>query len=111
MSAEALTYDSLLSDLETYCERDDDPFLAQRGRFIMLAENRLAAEVRGLSFQRYVTGMLNSNTLAKPERWRETISINFTDGTERVFVQPRTYDFCRTFSTSATSDVPRYYAD
>ncbi len=111
--AEALTYTSLLSDVQTYVERDDAPFVTQIPRFVMLAENRLASEVRGLGIQRYVTGTFSSNQLAKPARWRETISFNFTNAAgERVFLQPRTYDYCRAFwPTPATTGVPRYYAD
>jgi len=110
--SEAMTYDSLVTDIATYCERDDDPFTQQIPRFIMMAENRLASEVRGLGFQKYVTGVLNGNVLPKPERWRETISVHLINGTDRVFLQPRTYDYCRTYSPDATvTGVPRYYAD
>ena len=38
MSAEALTYDSLVSDVQVYSERSDDVFVNQIPRFIMLAE-------------------------------------------------------------------------
>ncbi len=110
--AEALTYDSLLTDVQTYAERDDTPFVDQIPRFVMLAENRLASEARGLGFQRYVSGTLNSNILPKPERWRETVSFNITSNGSRVFLQQRDYDYCRMFaSDSATTGVPRYYSD
>lgn len=112
MMAEALTYTSLLSDVQTYCERSDTPFVSQIPRFVMMAENRLASEVRGLGFQRYVTGTMAGNTLPKPERWRETVSLNITVGTERVFLQARSYDYCRAFAAdSALTGQPRYYAD
>lgn len=111
--AEALTYSSLLSDVQIYAERDDAPFVTQIPRFVMLAENRLASEVRGLGIQRYVTGQFNGAELAKPARWRETVSFNFTNASgDRVFLQPRTYDYCRAFwPDPATTGVPRYYAD
>ena len=110
--AEALTYDSLLTDVQTYAERDDAPFITQIPRFVMLAENKLASEIRGLGFQRYVTGSLATDTIPKPERWRETVSLNVTVGSNRVFLQPRTYDYCRTYwPDAAVTDVPRYYAD
>lgn len=110
--AEALTYSSLLTDVQTYCERTDAPFVTQIPRLVMLAENRLASEVRGLGLQRYVTGNLNGNQFAKPERWRETISFNITSGTERVFLQQRSYDYCRAFAPDpALTGQPRYYAD
>ena len=110
--SEAMTYDSLLADVQTYAERDDQPFVTQIPRFIMLAENRLASEVRGLGIQKYVTGSLNSNTFAKPERWRETISFNITTTDGRKFLKLRTYDYCRAFwPDSAQTGEPRYYAD
>lgn len=111
--SEALTYTSLISDVQIYVDRTDDPFVSQIPRFVMLAENRLASEVRGLGSQTYVTGTFSGGTLAKPARWRETISFNFTNAAgERVFLQPRTYDYCRAFWPDASAtDTPRYYAD
>lgn len=110
--AESLTYTSLLSDVEIYAERTDAPFVSQVPRFVMMAENRLASEVRGLGIQRYVNTQLLGAILAKPERWRETVSINLTVAGERRFLQPRTYDYCRSFwPDPSLTDVPRYYAD
>lgn len=111
--SEAMTYTSLISDVQIYVDRTDDPFVTQIPRFVMLAENRLASEVRGLGSQQYVIGAFSGNTLAKPSRWRETISFNFTNAAgERVFLQPRTYDYCRAFwPDPATTGTPRYYAD
>lgn len=112
MSTEALTYDSLLSDVIVYAERSDTPFVEQVPRMIMLCENRLASEVRGLGIQQYATGTLTGNTIQKPSRWRETISFNVTVAGERIFLQPRTYDYCRTFAPDPTvTGTPRYYAD
>ena len=110
--AEALTYASLLTDAQTYCERSDAPFTTQIPRCVMLAENRLAMEVKGLGQQKYVTGTVSSVTIPKPNRWRETISLNITVNSERVFLQPRTYDYCRAFAPNpALTGTPRYYAD
>jgi hypothetical protein len=110
--AESLTYASLLTDVQTYAERSDDPFITQIPRFVMMAENRLASEVRGLGLQKYVTGVLNGNSMAKPERWRETISFNVTVASQRVFLQERTYDYCRAFCPDpSVTGTPRYYAD
>lgn len=110
--AEALTYDSLLSDVQLYAERTDAPFVTQIPRFLMMAENRLASEVRGLGTQKYVTATLNGAALAKPNRWRETVSLGVTVAGSRAFLQPRTYDYCRAFCPDpAVTGVPRYYAD
>lgn len=108
----AMTYSSLLADISVYVERSDEPFTAQRERFVMMAENRLASEVRGLGFQKYVTGNFNGNSLVKPERWRETVSLNITTASGRLFLQQRDYDYCRAFAPDPTVlGLPRYYAD
>lgn len=108
----AMTYDSLISDITLYCERTDSDFLSQLPRFVMMAENRLASEVRGLGLQQYVTGTMTSSVFPKPERWRETISLNISTTAGRVFLYPRTYDYCRAFAPISTvTGEPRYYAD
>lgn len=114
MPVEALTYDSLLSDVQAYAERSDEPFISQIPRFVMLAENRIASEVRGLGYVRFVNGMMSisSCTIDKPIRHRETISISITVGSERKSLKKRYYEYCRSFwpNTSLTQE-PRYYAD
>jgi hypothetical protein len=111
----AMTYTSLLQDIQTYTERDDDPFLSQRERFVMMAENRLAKEVRGLGVMQFVTSTLSTGNpiLAKPERWRETVSFTITAATgEKVALMPRSIQYCRSFWPDATqTGQPRYIAD
>ncbi len=113
MSApEALTYDSLVSDVSTYCERTDEPFLAQISSYVLMAENRIASVSKPLGFMGVVTGSLNSNTLAKPSRWRMTKSFSILVASERSFLFSREYEYCRTYApTSGATGVPRYYAD
>lgn len=107
----AMTYDSLVTDISTYAERTDAPFLTQIPSFISLTENRLASEMRGLGQQIYVTGQINTNTLAKPERWHETISFSIISGGERIYLQNRSYDYCRAYNPTNATGVPRFYSD
>jgi hypothetical protein len=117
MSApEALTYTSLVSDVQIYAERTTDAvFLAQIPRLIMLAENRIASEVRGLGLLQFAMGNFSASNpiLAKPARWRETKSFSFIDATgARKYLKLRDYAYCRSFwPTQSVTDVPRYYAD
>lgn len=108
---ESMTYTSLIADLQNYCERSDSPFIDQCPRFVMMAENRLASEVRGLGYIRDVTTTLNGATLAKPERWRETKSFSITVGGEVQFLQARAFQYCKAFNPASSTGVPRYYAD
>lgn len=113
--AQAMTYDSLLTDIQTYAERNDAVFINQIPRFVMLAENKIAREVRNLGFIKYVTGNfpVSNPTFTKPARWRQTVSFNYTDSnSKRVSLYPRSYDFCRTYwPNAALTDAPGYYAD
>jgi hypothetical protein len=111
----AMTYTSLLEDIKNYAEREDDPFLAQRERFVMMAENRLAKEVRGLGVMQFVQSTLTTGNpiIAKPSRWRENVSFTITTvGGMKIALQPRSIQYCRSFwPDSADVGVPRYYAD
>lgn len=112
--AEAMTYDSLMSDIQVYAERTDDAFVSQIPRFIMLAENRLASEIHGLGYRRIVSAnfVVGNPIIAKPVRWRETAEFSFVDaGGTRQYLYQRYYGYLRMFwPTSATSE-PKYYAD
>jgi hypothetical protein len=110
----AMTYDSLLSDISTYAERSDTPFTSQRERFVMLAENRLAQEIRGLGAMEFVSSTLSVSNpvLAKPALWRETVSLTITTSAGKKALMPRSLQYCRSFWPDATAvDEPRYYAD
>lgn len=114
MSAPTVTYDSLLSDIEAYADRHDTEFVSQIPRFIMMCENRLASELRGLGFLRMVNGTLTlfSPTLQKPVRWRETVSFALTIAGKKYFVFPRSYAYCSQYHAElTTSGQPLFYAD
>lgn len=108
----AMTYNSLVQDLQSYCERDDDPFVTQIPRFIQLAENRIASESKPLGFVRTVTGDLAGNVLAKPIRWRRTKNFCLIVGAERKYLYSRGYEFLRAYWPDvAQQGEPFYYAD
>ena len=108
----AMTYNSLVQDLQSYCERDDDPFVTQIPRFIQLAENRIASESKPLGFVRTVTGNLAGSILAKPIRWRRTKNFCLIVGAERKYLYSRGYEFLRAYWPDvAQKGEPFYYAD
>jgi hypothetical protein len=111
-----MTYTSLVSDLQTYSERTDGNFVTQIPRLIMMAENRIATDAKILGYLTPMTGSLSIGefTIAKPNFWRETVSMNFTDGSSNTKpILPRTYEYLRNFwpNNSATPQPPRFYAD
>lgn len=119
MSAFNLTYDSLADQLSTYAERTDTPFIDAIPSLIAYGENRIAAEARGLGFMQSITDVLvvNQTYLAKPARWRETVSFQIgTDSTTsyntRVMLLERSYEYCRVYwPDDSQTGTPRFYAD
>ena len=114
-TAASMTYDSLVADIQTYAERDDEPFVTQIPRFVMMAENRIISEIKGLGFKKVVTTDLSvgTNVIAKPTGWRETISINVTGiDAQRYPLFERTYEYLRMYwPDDGATDVPKYYSD
>ena len=118
--ATAMTFDSLLVDLRQYLERGtvvDTTVFEQLPRLINLAERDLS---RGLKIQGFINVVVSvmaagTSVYAKPDRWRDTVSINFGIGTtmnERTPLFGRSYEYCRLFHPD--SDVraqPEFYAD
>jgi len=111
---EALTYDSLVSKIAIYCERNDPDFLAEIPNLIMLAEQRLALEAKGLGFLRVASGKLeiNNPVLKKPDRWRQTKSLFFSDLTGKAhYLRPRKYEYCRIYASGEVAAAPEFYSD
>jgi hypothetical protein len=112
--AEVMTWSKLKDDVLAYCERQDQETIAQIPRFIMLAEHRIASEVRGLGLLRVLHGTMEAGSpvIKKPENWRESSSFSVIVGTRHKNVYKRSYEFCRTYAPDASiKRTPRYYAD
>lgn len=116
----AMTFTSLQADVRAYLERGtitDETVYEQLPALINMAERRLSREVK-------ITGVINVVTdtmvqghsvYAKPDRWRETVSISIGTGTGNntySVLSPRAYEFIRDVCPNPTTTAePRYYAD
>lgn len=123
--ATALTYTDLLTiTLPAYLERGspaDTTVYAQLPSIIGLAQRRIARELKIEGFETAVISTMIAGTAVytKPERWRQTISINFGSGVgnnARNFILPRSYEYCRMYWPNDSVNVTtindlRYYAD
>lgn len=116
----AMTYNSLLSDARNYLERGGatDPIVYdQLPRLITLAERRIARELKIQGFQTVVTTALQANLAVypKPDRWRDTISINIGTGVNNNTHTPvfaRAYEYIRSYWPDETATgTPEFYAD
>lgn len=115
-----MTFSSLQDDLRSYLERgsvNDETVYDQLPALINMAERRLARELKILGTVAVVTATMVAGTsvYAKPDRWRETVSINFGSGTgnnTRNELKPRAMEFLRSVWPDPTqTDAPRFYAD
>jgi hypothetical protein len=109
-----MTYDSLVLDIQQYLERIDAATLAKIPLFIMLCEQKLAADIKFLGnlTVNASTMTIGANIIDKPARWRKTVSMNITVAGERQPVLLRKYEYLREYWPNATTtEVPKYYCD
>lgn len=108
-----VTYAELITMLPSWLERKDDAFKQQIPRFINLAENRLATDMKQEGFQAVVTGnMAINNVQPKPSFWRENLSYSvFIDGTWKQ-LKLRTLEWVKNYwPRPGVQGIPEYYAD
>jgi len=119
---QAMTFASLQNDVRSYLERGasavTDPLVyAQIPSLINFAERRISRDLKIQGFQTVVVTNLQTGVavLAKPDRWRETISMNIGTGTgnnTRVQLFSRAYEYVRSYWPNDTLvDEPVFYAD
>lgn len=120
--ATTMTFTTLKEDMQRYLERgatlaSDPRFVEQLPRLINLAEKRIARELKVQGFINPVTTTMTigQSVYAKPDRWRETVSINIGTGTgnnTRAPVLPRSYEYCRMYwPDESQTGTPLFYAD
>jgi hypothetical protein len=108
-NAYVMTYDNLVADVINYMERDDAQFVAQIPNLIGLAESAIAAELKTYMQMTVVETVLLQNEviLAKPARWRKTVSMK-TNG-QPILI--RSQDFIAQYQAESDPATPKYYAD
>ena len=117
-----MTFASLQNDVRSYLERGasavTDPLVyAQIPSLINFAERRISRDLKIQGFQTVVVTNLQAGVavLPKPDRWRETISMNIGTGTnnnKRVQLFSRVYEYIRSYWPNDTQVAePVFYAD
>lgn len=109
-----LTYDSLTSTVLQYLERSDPAVVDAIPTFITLAEFEIAQQIKTLGQMQVVESQLNAGdpTVAKPARWRKTVSMNILKDGQKLPVLLRKYEYLKLYAPDATATgTPLYYAD
>lgn len=123
--ATAMTFNSLLVDLRRYLERGsifDAEVFAQLPTLINLAERHIARGLKVLGTQNIVIStpplgglIAGTSVYQKPDRWRDTVSMNFGAGltsNDRKPIFPRSYEYCRSYwPNSDLRGEPEFYCD
>ena len=107
--AYVMTYDNLVLDVQRYMERDDAGFVAQIPSLIGLAEAAIAAELKSLLQLTVVETTLptNEDVLAKPARWRKTVSMK-VNGAPMLL---RSQDYIAQYQSQSSNGQPKYYGE
>jgi len=110
-----MTYDSLTYYVLQYLERSDQATINAIPTFITLAEFEIAQEIKTLGqLQVAESAMTIGNPIiAKPARWRKTVSMNITDSTgNRTPVLLRKYEYLTNYWPNNTeTSTPLFYSD
>lgn len=120
--ATTMTFTTLQEDVRRYLERGStfasDPIVHEQiPRLINLAERRIARELKIQGFINVVTGTLQTgvSVYAKPDRWRDTVSINIGTGAQnntRKMLFTRAYEYLlRYWPDRTATSQPLFYAD
>lgn len=119
---QAMTFNALQDDVRSYLERGGsavtDPLVfAQIPKLINFAERRISRDLKVQGFQTVVTSSLTTGqpVYPKPDRWRETISINIGIGpgnNQRKTLFVRSYEYVREYwPNQQETEKPEFYAD
>jgi hypothetical protein len=120
--ATTMTFTTLQQDVRRYLERgatlaEDAIVYEQIPRLINLAERRIARELKIQGFINVVTDTLipGQSVYQKPDRWRDTVSINIGTGATndvRKFLYTRSYEYLRSYwPDESLTEEPVFYAD
>ena len=119
--ATTMTFTTLQQDVRRYLERgatlaEDAIVYEQIPRLINLAERRIARELKIQGFINVVTDTLivGQSVYQKPDRWRDTVSINIGTGAShnvRKFLFTRDYEYLRSYwPNESLTEEPVFYA-
>ena len=108
-NAYVMTYDNLVADVINYMERNDAQFVAQIPNLIGLAESAIAAELKTYLQLTVVETTLAQNQviLAKPARWRKTVSMK-ANGRPILM---RSQDYIAQYQSESDPADVKYYAE
>ena len=109
-----LTYDSLTSLVLQYLERQDTAVVNFIPTAITLAEFEIAQVIKTLGQLEVVDSTMNASNavIAKPSRWRKTVSMTIVTSSGKQPIYLRKLEYLNNYWPNvASTGTPLYYAD
>ena len=110
-----MNYTELVADIQSYMLRNDAIFVAKIPALIEQGMNRIFYNAKNIGFQTQINFNIaaNTNTVPKPNRWKEQISIYIEDADQnKIFLEQRSKEFCDMYQPNPnTRGIPKYYYD
>jgi len=110
-----MTYDNLVSTIYQYLERSDTAVVNQVPVSISLCEYEIAQEIKTLGQLNVAQATMTAGNpvIAKPARWRKTVSLKYIDATgAKQPIYLRKYEYLTSYWPNNTNTAaPVYYAD
>jgi hypothetical protein len=108
-NAVVMTYDGLVADIINYSERSDAQWIATIPTIIALTEASIASELKTYLQLTVVETTLAQNqvVVAKPARWRKTVSMKINGAP----ILLRSQDYIAQYQSESTAGVPKYYGE
>lgn len=109
-----MTYDSLTSTVLQYLERRDAAVVEAIPTFITLCEFEIAQYIKTLGQMEVVDATMNigNPVIAKPARWRKTVSMTLSNDGAKQPVLLRKLEYLNAYAQDVTAlGTPLYYAD
>lgn len=111
-----MNYTSLVAQIQSYANRNEPNFVAAIPDIINQALSRIYSEAKTIGFQQVVISnmVVGTNTIVKPNDYKETISLQYTiPGVTpfSTFLYERTYEFCIAYAPNADlMGAPVFYS-
>jgi hypothetical protein len=109
-----MTYDSLTSTVLQYLERRDAAVVEAIPTFITLCEFEIAQYIKTLGQMEVVDSTMNigNPVIAKPARWRKTVSMTLSNSGSKQPILLRKLEYLNAYAQDVTATgIPLYYAD
>jgi len=109
-----MTYDSLTSTVLQYLERRDAAVVEAIPTFITLCEFEIAQYIKTLGQMEVVDATMNigNPVIAKPARWRKTVSMTLSNSGSKQPILLRKLEYLNAYAQDVTATgTPLYYAD